>query len=893
MELSEIKSRLQIIQVVKHYGLKPNRHDMLVCPFHDDHNPSLKLYTSTNTFHCFGCGKSGDQVEFIQLKEKCSKHEAILKAKTLVNPTYTLMKEPKELSRIAVFTKYLQATKTSIERSKPAQEYCQSRNLNYPKLNIGFNGIRLLDNWNDKLKESALEIGLLTKISKGYSQRFKNCITFELQNQQGQPAGIYGRNIDESSTKKHVYLPGTHQGLYPCYPKPETERLILNESIIDAATLQQITSITKRFSILALFGTNGFTEEHRKAIKGLKNLKEIILFFDGDDPGGQAITKYTSELKTLHPEITISHIETPKDEDINSLAVGHNEEVFLHLLDQRKQSVTEHTPNPPEITKNIDASNPTFSKLSVENPEYIYYENGDIIITIWGKIDINHINRLRATLHIQLKSNVYAEYRDTIDLYSHNQTSRLIREASSRLETDTDTISLTISELTRNLEQYRQEQRELRREREKQEAEKSRERFTETELNKGLQLLESNNLMQQTFEYIKNIGLIGEEKNGFLLFIILLTRMFNNPLHALVQGKSGSGKTYLLKKIADLIPKQHIRITTALTENTLYHSLEDFWKHSILLIEDLDGAYGALLPLREMMTNQSICKYTTEKDLKTGEFKQKALYVEGPVCVAGATTKDKIYEDNANRSFQIHVKEDHEHIEKVLEYQRRYISGLTERKAEEQIQSIFKTAQLHLRPIEIIIPFGNELRIPDYVYKKLRTNTHYMTLIKAIAFWNQKRREIKKLPDGTQYIEATLEDVEWANFLSKEVLLRKSDELTGALRSFFEAVKRYLKESTSAKASADEKQKCFYVKPIREILRMNPMQVSRYLRELDARGYIQRTGGNRKKGYEYEILVWDDYEKLKSGINILDEILVKLKQTLSVHTEPSRSVTQV
>ena len=61
--------------------------------------------------------------------------------------------------------------------------------------------------------------------------------------------------------------------------------------------------------------------------------------------------------------------------------------------------------------------------------------------------------------------------------------------------------------------------------------------------------------------------------------------------------------------------------------------------------------------------------------MKTGEFKQKALYVEGPVCVAGATTKDKIYEDNANRSFQIHVNENSGHVEKVLEYQRRYISG--------------------------------------------------------------------------------------------------------------------------------------------------------------------------------------------------------------------------
>lgn len=878
MELTEIKTRLSIQKVLKQYDLQPDKHDMLLCPFHDDHNPSLKIYPETNTFHCFGCGKSGDVIEFIQLKEKQSKYQAILKAKTLINPIYAMTTEPKELSRIAVLTKYLQATKSSIERSKAAAEYCQKRNLRYHKLNIGFNGTRLLERWNDKLKESSLQIGLLNAVTNGYSQRFKNCIIFELQNRQGQPVEIYGRYIDESSNKKHVYLPGKHQGFYPRYPKAETTRLILTESIIDAATLFQIPAITKEYEILSLYGTNGLTEEHREAIQHLRNLKEIIFFFDGDNAGIQAVNKYEEEFKKLRPEVELSSVITPDDEDVNSLLVGHNEDVFTHLLKQRiplLQKIEKEVLRKELffLTENENIETEETTRFDPSHPEFILYEHGEIKITLWGKIDIKHVNRLRATLHIQLIGNMYAEYRDTVDLYSNSQVTRLTRETATKLEISTDIVTKTITSLTRHLEDYRQQCRERQREKEKQEKEKDRETFTEKEMQQGLQLLERKNLMERTSDYIKNIGLIGEEKNGLLLFFILLTRMFNNPLHALVQGKSGSGKTYLLKKIGGLIPKQHIKVTTALTENTLYHSLEDFWKHNILLIEDLDGAYYALLPLREMMTNQSICKYTTEKDIRTGEFKQKALYVEGPVCVAGATTKDKIYEDNANRSFQIHVNESHEHIEKVLEYQRRYISGLTERKTEEQVQILFKTAQLHLKPIEVIIPFGSELRIPDYVYKKLRSNMHYMTLIKSIAFWNQKKREVKQLPDGVPYIEATLEDVEWANYLSKEVLLRKSDELTGAIRSFFEAIKKHMQE---------ENLKCFFAKPIREMLRMNPMQVNRYLKELEARGYIQRTGGNRKKGFEYEVLVWDDYEKLKTGVNVLDEILNKLKQKSSI-----------
>jgi ABC-type dipeptide/oligopeptide/nickel transport system ATPase subunit len=429
-------------------------------------------------------------------------------------------------------------------------------------------------------------------------------------------------------------------------------------------------------------------------------------------------------------------------------------------------------------------------------------------------------------------------------------------------------MSKTITELTKALEHYRQREREKQRRMEEAEKNKSKETFTQQELHHGEKFLRDKNLMDKTESHIKNIGLVGEEEKGMLLFFILLTRMFKEPLHALVQGKSGSGKTYLLKKIASLVPKSHIRITTALTENTLYHSLKNFWKHMILLIEDLDGAFTALLPLREMMSNQSISKLSTEKDMKTGEFKQMMLYVEGPVCVAGATTKDRIFEDNANRSFLIQVNETNEHQERVLDYQRKDIAGLLDKRKEQQTQIILKTAQLHLEPLEVVIPFGEELRIPDYVFKKLRTNAHYLTLIKAITFWHQKQREIKQKADGTRFIEATLEDVSRANKLSKEVLLRKSDELNGGLRGFFEDIKVWLKANN---------RESFYAKPLREKLRMNPMQVNRYLKELDQRGYLKQAGGNRKTGYEYTVEVWDDYEQLKSGINILDEVLESLK----------------
>jgi DNA primase len=53
MEIKEIKSRLSILDVLSHYGLKPDKNKMLCCPFHEDKTPSMQVYPETNTVFCF------------------------------------------------------------------------------------------------------------------------------------------------------------------------------------------------------------------------------------------------------------------------------------------------------------------------------------------------------------------------------------------------------------------------------------------------------------------------------------------------------------------------------------------------------------------------------------------------------------------------------------------------------------------------------------------------------------------------------------------------------------------------------------------------------------------------------------------------------------------------
>jgi hypothetical protein len=115
-----------------------------------------------------------------------------------------------------------------------------------------------------------------------------------------------------------------------------------------------------------------------------------------------------------------------------------------------------------------------------------------------------------------------------------------------------------------------------------------------------------------------------------------------------------------------------------------------------------------------------------------------------------------------------------------------------------------------------------------------------------------------------------LQDVFWANLLCKDSLLRKSDELSGKTRNFFEGLKEYQIEN-------NEQNKIVYAKDIRKHFRLHPQQVKRYFEELEGRGFIKCKSRSFKNGNEYEITVWDDYEQLKNGINLLDKILEQLK----------------
>jgi predicted transcriptional regulator len=530
------------------------------------------------------------------------------------------------------------------------------------------------------------------------------------------------------------------------------------------------------------------------------------------------------------------------------------------------------------------------TKLTSTNPEAITYTTEELGYTILGGIRLEGLDRLRVTIKIEVLNRKFQHYlnnpdiaalaiRQNLDLYSITQVEKLARLIADRLEVGVTQVSKDLSDITAALESYRLQQIE----KSQQEQNKIVKPLTEQEKVAAIEFLQSKNLLEQTNELIGKSGVVGEEENRLIMYLIFVNRKREKPLHIISFGSSGVGKSHLQEKLAELVPDEDKIESTSLTSNALYYYGSYEIKNKLLLIEDMDGASEILYALRELMSKSRITKIFPKKDEK-GLTKTVQLTVNGPVTVAGCTTQERVYEDNANRSFLIYINETAEQDEKIMEYQRKKSAGTINTDEEKSIKQLLQNTQRMLQPVTIINPYAEQLKIPQEVFKPRRSNSHYLQFIEAVTFYHQYQREQKvDTATGEIFIETTLEDIAEANKLIKQILLRKADELNNACRNHLEQLKNYLIEN---------KRSSFGTKEIRQALRINASNQKRYMLQLFANGFIKKSSGNKANGFTYEVVSYEEYTKLQNNIStVLDESLQRL-QSLPPLGEDGRGLVQ-
>lgn len=495
------------------------------------------------------------------------------------------------------------------------------------------------------------------------------------------------------------------------------------------------------------------------------------------------------------------------------------------------------------------------NNLDTTNSNSYEYITKHLELHILGGIKTNKLESLRITLSIQkLKDNNVL--RHTLDLYNDNQVEKFVRKVAERLEIGTSVVRRTLQEVTKELENYRflliEEYEQANRPYFKE--------LSATEEREAIKYLKRKDLLLKTNELIGKSGVVGEQTNRLLMFLIFTSRKTNNPLHCISLGSSGVGKTHLQSKVSELIPEEDKIEITVLSANAFYYFNRTELQHKLILIEDLDGAESVLYPLRELQSKKRITKTVVHKDAR-GNTKTIHLTVEGPVSVAGCTTQESIYEDNSNRNFLLYIDESQEQDIRIMNYQRLISAGKINEEQEHKAKELLKDVQRVLKPVRVINPFAEHLELPQSVFKPRRTNSHYLQFIEAITFYKQYQREQKVNEEtGEVFIETEIEDIEEANELIQEVLLRKSDLLNGACRSFFESLKTYLKKENKITFTNAE---------IRRILRVNPSNQKRYMLQLQLAELVQRAKGDKRKGYVFEVVNYEDYEAINTQIKDL------------------------
>ena len=188
MEINQIKARLSILSVLSRYGLRPGASGRLGCPFHDDKTPSFQVYVETGTYCCFSTNcraGTGDVIDFIERMERCSTHEAIVKAKAMIGHSQMIEPAPspkhngQALTLHGIFARF----KKSFFQSGKARAYLKQRGLDASRIEVGFNSGRFHDHQSKTTKEAWVNVGLLTPHQGGYRVFARTCLIFPLKQQ--------------------------------------------------------------------------------------------------------------------------------------------------------------------------------------------------------------------------------------------------------------------------------------------------------------------------------------------------------------------------------------------------------------------------------------------------------------------------------------------------------------------------------------------------------------------------------------------------------------------------------------------------------------------------------------------------------------------------------------
>ena len=367
----DIKSKVNIVDVISEYlpVEQKGKNYFAICPFHDDHNPSMSISPEKQIYTCFVCGASGNVFNFVANYEKVSFVSAVKKVaqKAGINLDINVKddykpkdtKYDKYYKMFDITNKYYQNNIKSVY-GKKAIEYLHNRKIDDDIINEFEIGLSMNDNNVSKLLEKKgydvnelIDIGLCGRKDNFIYDIFRNRIMFPLYNLDGKPVGFSGRIYNGEADSKYVnskesiifkkgsLLYNYHRALTHAREK---HQIIVVEGFMDVIRLYTIGIK----NVVATMGT-AITKEHANLL--MKLSKNIVLCFDGDKAGEKATISALDALEKIG--ITPKIIRLEDDLDPDDYIIKKGSDAYLTHLNNPMSSVV--------FKINIDKSKTNFN----------------------------------------------------------------------------------------------------------------------------------------------------------------------------------------------------------------------------------------------------------------------------------------------------------------------------------------------------------------------------------------------------------------------------------------------------------------------------------------------------------------------------------------------------
>ncbi|SCJ82340.1 DNA primase [uncultured Eubacterium sp.] len=298
-----------------------------VCPFHNEKTPSFVVSEPKQIFTCFGCGATGDAIEFVKRYYNLDFSEAIEKLAgeygiALEKNTFNDNREVYyKVNKLAANFFY----KAFTEKANKGYAYMKRRGISpaiLKKFGIGYADAQwdslykyLLSQGVDK--KIMVELGLVSESKGKYYDKFRNRVIFPIINTSGKVIGFGGRAIDAEDNPKYLNSAESKifQKKYNLYGLNISRQsvgkegfIILVEGYMDTIALYQ-SGIE---NVAASLGT-ALTENQAKLIK--RYTRDVILSYDADGAGRAAALRGLDILRKEECKVKVLHVTDGKDPD--------------------------------------------------------------------------------------------------------------------------------------------------------------------------------------------------------------------------------------------------------------------------------------------------------------------------------------------------------------------------------------------------------------------------------------------------------------------------------------------------------------------------------------------------------------------------------------------------